>query len=307
MAHEKTTAATAQGYGIPLETWNNLDLHTKRRLYFRFQNGVRELEELTEPATDYAEKASSDYGIPKEIYESLSQEELWTVRSRYQQGYKGSDLLLGIEEGIRLSVSLSAKRMGIDAKRLDQYDKSLRITIARRYKQGKRGEDLFKNLGEGSLARSKDTAEKLGISFEQWDELTREQRNVVRGRFKMGYRNCQDLLEGVKEGLSIALVKSSRDVGIPTRIYAQLSEKERETIRKRHKRGTRGPDLLIHLHGSGQKAIEAAKKYEIDVKVYASLSKPQKLNLAQRYRRGKRGAELLVGLDIPGISGEVDT
>lgn len=306
-AHEKTTAATAEGYGIPLEIWNSLDDQTKGRVYFRFQNGVRKLEELIKPAIDYAEKASADYGIPKEIYESLSQEDLWLVRSRYQQGHKGSDLLLGIEDGIRISVSLSAKRMGIDAKRLNQYDKNLRWVIARRYKRGKRGEELFKNLGEGAVSRSKEKAERLGLTFEQWEELDRKQRNAVNNRYIQGYRGSLDLLEGIKEGLTIAVVKSSRKIGVPTRIYAQLDKQERETVRKRHARGVRGPDLLSHLHGSGTKALEAASKYGLEVDVYAALSKNQKFNLAQRYRRGKRGNELLEGLEIPSQSGEVDT
>jgi hypothetical protein len=306
-AHERRTAATAEGFGIPLEQWNQLNRQTKGRVYFRFQNGIKDVNELIAPATDYAEQASNDYGIPKDVYESLSKEELWLVRSRFQIGYRGSDLLLGIEDGIRISVALSAKLMEVDPKRLDAFDNSIRSTIKRRFNRGVRGEELFKHLGEGDLARSRRTAERLGLSFEQWEELDRKQRNAVRGRYSQGYRGSLDLLEGIKEGLTIAVVKSSRKIGVPTRIYAQLDLKERETVRKRHARGVRGPDLLSHLHGSGTKALEAASKYGLKVDVYAALSKNQKFNLAQRYRRGKRGNELLEGFEIPSQSGEVDT
>lgn len=297
-ARERKTAATAEGFGIPLEQWNQLDKQAKGRVYFRFRNGVTDVNELIAPATDYAEQASNEYGIPKDVYESLSRDELWLVRGRFKNGYRGSDLLLGIEDGVRISVALSAKLMGVDPKRLDAFDKSTRSTIRRRFNRGVRGEELFYHLDEGGLARSKRTAERLGLSFEQWEELDRKQRNAVRGRYSKGYRGPLDLLEGIKEGLSITVVKSSRKIGVPTRIYAQLDPRERETMRKRHAKGVRGPDLLSHLHGSGTKALEAANKYGLEVDVYAALSKNQKFNLAQRYRRGKRGNELLEGLDI---------
>lgn len=156
------------------------------------------------------------------------------------------------------------------------------------------------------------SAQALGMPLDQYEALSLKEKTAVKawvarnpGKSGIDYfsQKAQGLLKaGGKAG---KVTKSVREAaarfGIPADKYAQLSQKERHSVRGRWDRGIRGQKELLRgfLDSADtlpKRTIEAAQKLGLDPATYVKLSANQKALIRYRHKQGLRGAALLEGL-----------
>jgi hypothetical protein len=190
------------------------------------------------------------YGIDLTVLKNMSKEELQLVRSRFHRGYKGKELLKGIDTGLSYRITATAERYGISPSDWAGLTEGQRVAVAKRHRAGVRGADLLTGVNNAGIdPRIVTAATRYGVSPDWYAKLSSAERHAVQARYAKGIRG-DALQEPIGKRGDFAKAKAAdmaRRYGISIEQWLGLSRAERTTLSSRYRRGKRGAALLEGL------------------------------------------------------------
>jgi predicted GIY-YIG superfamily endonuclease len=195
------------------------------------------------------------------------------------------------------ALAAEAAVMGLDPEWFYALTHNQKKGVRKRFRDGVRGRDLLvleldACKSHGYRQRKAVQATEYGISIEEYAGMSPNERNAMKQwcRRNPGQTGSDYLarLPWLKYELSEAEWKS-------------FTQKQRNAIVERYRRGLRGAQLLEATHVrqrySGMKVSEkAAERYGVDLEVWLKLEDRVKEVIGSRFRSGKRGELLLKDL-----------